>query len=577
MGSPAVPVLSFPERPHRLGDLLATSPDNAAHPELWQKMYACYCPFLGPQHIEDGARYSDLSPNRRHVSMHDTYAFDDFEWEFGRQTGFWQGGNSGFHDTSTVIFPRALEEITLLVDCYFDGSSEGASDVVKVGQDRDFALKFNSSYGDGKIGVAWEWSGGGYGTTDFKGTRCRIACVRKGSTGDWDFFLMVNGNIEASATGQTYNPNGGGDHAFGFGHRNSVDLWEFTVLFHPLTEAQCLRWTFDPLYHPCTRRRARYGKAGGASGQTITPTGLSSGEAIGSHTLSMGGVNITPTGIASGETIGSHQVNFTILPSSVASGETIGSHTLSMGAISITPTGLASGEAFGTAQVNFTVLPSSIASGEAIGSHTLAMGAITVTPTGIASAEAIGSHQVDISGVLSPSSIASGEAFGTAQVNFTILPSSVASGENVPSPTLVSIIEPSAIGSGEAFGTATLAMGAITVTPSSIVSGEAFGTTQVNFVLLASSIASAEAFGTPQVNFTILCSAISSGEAFGTAVVSISGDQTITPGGISSGATFGTAIIVGGTVYYVGSVEFAFATASVDFEFRTSDVGFGFG
>lgn len=117
---------------------------------------------------------------------------------------------------------------------------------------------------------------------------------------------------------------------------------------------------------------------GGASPQSITPSGISSEEAFGSDTVSVGAVTIAPSGIASLEAFGTA--------------------TITPGAVSIAPSGIASAEAFGTAAISLgtsDILPSSIGTSEAFGSASLAS-VVSIAPSGIASAEAFGTARIGL-------------------------------------------------------------------------------------------------------------------------------------------------------------------------------------
>jgi len=230
-------------------------------------------------------------------------------------------------------------------------------------------------------------------------------------------------------------------------------------------------------------------------GLTISPTGIASGEALGTPTITPGAVTISPTGIASGEAFGTP--------------------TITPGAVTIAPTGIASGEAFGTPTITpgpVTVAPTGIASGEAFGTPTITPGAVTISPTGIASAEAFGTPVVadESAQVVGPTGIASGEAFGTPTLT--------------PGPVTIS---PAGIASAEAFGTPVVAAGPVTVAPTGIASGEVFGTpviTTGQVTISPTGIASAEAFGTPTITDAsqgqiIAPTGIPSGERFGHPVV----------------------------------------------------------
>jgi len=87
----------------------------------------------------------------------------------------------------------------------------------------------------------------------------------------------------------------------------------------------------------------------------------------------------------------------------------------------ISPGGIASAEAFGMPTMLLYLTPSGIASLEAFGSPEVLE---IIIPTGIASAEAFGAPVV--AGPIIAVGIPSAEAFGTSQLNFTLLPPSLA-------------------------------------------------------------------------------------------------------------------------------------------------------
>lgn len=176
--------------------------------------------------------------------------------------------------------------------------------------------------------------------------------------------------------------------------------------------------------------------------QTLSPSGISSGEAVGSNT-------VTPSGP-------------TLQPSGAASGELFGSHTVAPGGVAVSPSAIASLEAFGAHVITVqgaTVLPSSIASLEAFGSHTI-QALAALQPSGIPSAEAFGNLVVLPGGVLIvPAGIGSEEAFGSHSLLATlnIVPTAIATAEEFGVPVIVQIadqsVSPSSIASAEAFGT----------------------------------------------------------------------------------------------------------------------------
>ena len=246
----------------------------------------------------------------------------------------------------------------------------------------------------------------------------------------------------------------------------------------------------------------------------------------------------------------------TVSPSGIASGEAFGSVTVSS-RNTVSPTAISSAEAFGVPVLSVgpvTVSVSGIASGEAFGSATLSPGPVTVSPTGIGSAESFGTAVLTNVFRVSPTAIASGEAFGTAVLTSlaTISPSGVASAEAFGAATVSShyTISPTAIGSAEAFGNPTVSVGPVTISPTGISSAETFGATLVSTGVVSISppgIASGEAFGTTKINQTVYAVAIAGAEAFGTAVLT-PGNTTISPVGIASGEAFGTTAV--GIVFF---------------------------
>jgi hypothetical protein len=147
---------------------------------------------------------------------------------------------------------------------------------------------------------------------------------------------------------------------------------------------------------------------------------------------------ITPSGIASGETFGTSQLNLMITPSGIASGETFGGLVIATPQPqTITGEGIASGETFGTLTTGLFLSPTGIASGEAFGPPRMAA---LIGPVGIVSAEAFGSTNVAVEQFLTVSGIATREAWGTPGLQLgypqTIEPFGIESGELVEDPTI---------------------------------------------------------------------------------------------------------------------------------------------
>lgn len=143
-------------------------------------------------------------------------------------------------------------------------------------------------------------------------------------------------------------------------------------------------WVLEPVY------RRYFVRAVTIPPQTVSPTGIASEEAHGSHTLLTGAVTLSPTSIASAEAVSTPYVQATV-----------------------GPTGIASAEAVSTPSLSVTIEPTSIPTAEALGTPTIVIGAVTLSPSGIASAEAHGTTAVLPEQFVTPNGIASAETFGT--------------------------------------------------------------------------------------------------------------------------------------------------------------------
>jgi Na+-transporting NADH:ubiquinone oxidoreductase subunit NqrD len=100
---------------------------------------------------------------------------------------------------------------------------------------------------------------------------------------------------------------------------------------------------------------------------------------------------------------------------------------------------------------------------------------------------------------LDASGIGSSESFGSAQLDLTIFPDGLVS--------------------GEAFGTTTVEAGDQFISPTGMSTSEAFGTSAITLYLDPTGIGSSESFGAAQLDLTIFPDGLVSGEAFGTVVV----------------------------------------------------------
>lgn len=157
----------------------------------------------------------------------------------------------------------------------------------------------------------------------------------------------------------------------------------------------------------------------GTGNQTVTPTGISSAEALGAPTVLLMRQDVAPNGVASAETMGSPRTQITVPLN-----------------------GVSTAEALGSPQINRTAPVNGIASAEALGSPTLVPGSVTVLGTGISSAEALGAPTVSVTGgtqTVSPTGISTAGALGAPTVlagSVTVQPSGIATAGAMGSPVV---------------------------------------------------------------------------------------------------------------------------------------------
>ena len=255
----------------------------------------------------------------------------------------------------------------------------------------------------------------------------------------------------------------------------------------------------------------------------------------------------------------------TITTSGIASGEAFGTLRNDFGLIG---QGIATGEAFGSPQANLGLSAQGVASLEAFGTAIIQPGPVTVSPGGIASGEAFGAAQLNQD--IAASGIGSDETFGAGQINLQLEPSGISSGENFGSPQLDYILTISGIASAETFGahTITLLSGPQTIDPAGIASLESFGVLLIGLDISPSGIASVEIFGGAQLVYVISASGIVSLEAFGIAEIQ-PGPVFISPSGIASAEAFGTVIlVVAGTGMRIVLIAFSLKQRAIDFDLK---------
>jgi len=127
--------------------------------------------------------------------------------------------------------------------------------------------------------------------------------------------------------------------------------------------------------------------AGGGGGATLLPSSITSLEAFGTASISVGPVSVLVSGISSSEAFGTHVISngsVIIIPSGIASLEAFGTAILDRGTVIVAPSGIASAEAFGTGSVlvgELVIYPNGISSAELFGIPTITGG----TPSTITS------------------------------------------------------------------------------------------------------------------------------------------------------------------------------------------------
>lgn len=178
---------------------------------------------------------------------------------------------------------------------------------------------------------------------------------------------------------------------------------------------------------------------------TISLTAIASAESLGTPRL-VPQATIIPSGIPTGEAVGTPAIlggGFIILPSSIASAEQVVSPSVLPGNASISPTSIGSGEALGTPRIvtgGVVIAPSSVASGESVGTPSLIPGSVNVRPVAIATAELLGLPSLVPSNTIVVESIAGAEALGFPVLvpsTWFIIPSAVDSQEVLGLPELI--------------------------------------------------------------------------------------------------------------------------------------------
>lgn len=233
---------------------------------------------------------------------------------------------------------------------------------------------------------------------------------------------------------------------------------------------------------------------------------------------------LTPTGIASGEAFGTPKLAITVAPAGIDE-EAFGTAALQL---AIAATAIASAEAFGTPQLAGSITPPAITSAEVFGTPSLA---IAVAPAGF-DEEAFGVATLQLA--IAPVGIASAEAFGSPNVQWAISPTGFDE-EAFGVPSLTGFVY--AVGfDEEAFGEATIQL--TIVPPENTDGGPHFpseiGTPSVGWAISPPSIVddvargardAGEDMGLASLGLAIDVPGIFSTEVFGRAVIINTGGE----------------------------------------------------
>jgi hypothetical protein len=207
-----------------------------------------------------------------------------------------------------------------------------------------------------------------------------LVCSHRQDTGE--YYLLVRplsggATLRTTQTETTVSSAGDGVYGVGTARTDYSGAWNGFVgmsfmSFDFLPESIGLDYIGNPwkLFAPQTRYIPV--SAGGGT-PTLLPSGISSLEAFGTASISVGPISVLVSGISSSEAFGTH--------------------VLSNGSIIIVPSGIASLEAFGTAILDrgtVIVSPSGISTAEAFGTASALVGTLVIYPNGISSAELFG-------------------------------------------------------------------------------------------------------------------------------------------------------------------------------------------
>lgn len=298
--------------------------------------------------------------------------------------------------------------------------------------------------------------------------------------------------------------------------------------------------------------------------QTLTDAGeIATGFFATGGVVSQGGpVVVVDDGIATEETVGDDAVftspSYVVISDGIETLESWGAVAVDIGAITISPDGIATLESIGAALLSTwaEILPSGVASGEAVGVLTVGAGVVDIAADSIGSAESLGAAAVSAGEwFILVDSVTTAESIGTLVIapgGVTILPDGVASLGSIGDAALTTVVglAPASIGGEESVNVPEIIPGAATLAPDGVASLEAWGAADLSAVvyIVPVGLASAESLGA----LTLIPGAIVVAPDGVTTLESVGqpglqfGGVSILPSGMATAAAFGTAVLIVG-------------------------------
>jgi hypothetical protein len=220
---------------------------------------------------------------------------------------------------------------------------------------------------------------------------------------------------------------------------------------------------------------------------TRSVTGIATAEAHGTVTTTLGPASLRPVGLLSQEAWGTPSTAVGPVTRSlvgIVTAEGFGTPSRTVGAVTRAVLGIASLESHGTATISRGAVSRTlvgIPTAEGWGSPTIAIGVTFLTPVSIPTGEAIGTPLLELgAAIIRPTPIGSGEVWGTPQIYYQqfLYPLPIATGEALGAPSIalgLTWISPVSVSSAESWGSPTFSVGGVARTLVAIPSGESWG------------------------------------------------------------------------------------------------------